>query len=183
MTEVGLNIDGHEVKAEEGTAIIEAARKAGIEIPHLCYREDLHPTTGCRLCLVEVEGSRTLVASCAFPVANKMVVRTNTQRVQAARKLVVELLLSDHPYDCMTCEKSGTCLLEKYAYQYGIRQPRFLGEEHDYSLRASNPFFERDYNKCILCGRCVTVCHEIQYCEAVDYSKRRSEEHTSELQS
>jgi predicted molibdopterin-dependent oxidoreductase YjgC len=172
MTEVGLNIDGHEVKAEEGTSIIEAARKAGIEIPHLCYREDLHPTTGCRLCLVEVEGSRTLVASCAFPVANKMVVRTNTQRVQAARKLVVELLLSDHPYDCMTCEKSGTCLLEKYAYQFGIRQPRFLGEEHDYSLRASNPFFERDYNKCILCGRCVTVCHEIQYCEAVDYSRR-----------
>ena len=172
MTEAGLNIDGHEVKAEEGTSIIEAARKAGIEIPHLCYREDLHPTTGCRLCVVEVEGARTLVASCAFPVANKMVVRTNTQRVQEARKLVVELLLSDHPYDCMTCEKSGTCLLEKYAYQFGIRQPRFLGEEHDYSLRASNPFFERDYNKCILCGRCVTVCHEVQYCEAVDYSRR-----------
>lgn len=172
MAEIQLTIDGREVRAAERTTILEAARKAGIGIPHLCYREDLTPTTGCRLCVVEVEGARTLIASCAFPVANKMVVRTNTQRVLEARKLVVELLLSDHPYDCMTCEKSGTCLLEKYAYQFGIRQPRFLGDQHEYSLRASNPFFERDYNKCILCGRCVTVCHEIQYCEAVDYSKR-----------
>jgi predicted molibdopterin-dependent oxidoreductase YjgC len=172
MAEIQLTIDGREVRAEEGTTILEAARKAGIDIPHLCYREDLAPTTGCRLCVVEVEGARTLIASCAFPAANRMVVHTHTPRVQDARKLVVELLLSDHPYDCMTCEKSGTCLLEKYAYQFGIRQARFKGEQHDYSLRASNPFFERDYNKCILCGRCVTVCHEIQYCEAVDYSRR-----------
>ncbi len=172
MPEVTLTIDGREVKAEQGMTVFQAAKKAGIKIPHLCYREDLTANAACRLCVVEVEGSRTLVASCAFPVANKMVVRTHTQRVQEARKLVVELLLSDHPYDCMTCEKSGTCLLEKYAYQLGIRQPRFVGEEHHYSLRASNPFFERDYNKCILCGRCVTVCHEVQYCEAVDHSRR-----------
>jgi len=172
MPEVTLTIDGREVKAEQGMTVFQAAEKAGIKIPHLCYREDLTANAACRLCVVEVEGSRTLVASCAFPVANKMVVRTHTQRVQEARKLVVELLLSDHPYDCMTCEKSGTCLLEKYAYQFGIRQPRFVGDEHNYSLRASNPFFERDYNKCILCGRCVTVCHEVQYCEAVDYSRR-----------
>ncbi len=172
MAEIQLTIDGRQVRAEKGQTIMEAARKSGIDIPHLCYREDLAPTTGCRLCVVEVEGARTLVASCAFPAAEKMVVRTNTKRVQDARKLVVELLLSDHPYDCMTCEKSGTCLLEKYAYQFGIRRPRFEGEQHDYAVRASNPFFERDYNKCILCGRCVTVCHEVQYCEAVDYSKR-----------
>ena len=172
MSEIQLTVDGREVRAEEGLTIMEAARKEGIDIPHLCYREDLTPTTGCRLCVVEVEGARTLIASCAMPVANKMVVRTNTKRVQEARKLVVELLLSDHPYDCMTCEKSGSCLLEKYAYEFGIRKPRFMGEKHDYPLRSSNPFFERDYNKCILCGRCVTVCHEVQYCEAVDYSKR-----------
>jgi len=85
---------------------------------------------------------------------------------------VIELLLSDHPYDCMTCEKSGSCKLEKYAYELGIRKPHFEGEKHNYPLRATNPFFERDYNKCILCARCVTVCHEIQYCEAVDQSKR-----------
>ena len=172
MGDIRLTIDGREVQAEEGTTIFEAARKAGIHIPHLCYRHDLTPTTSCRLCVVEVEGARTLVASCALPVAPKMVIRTGTKRVQDARKLVVELLLSDHPYDCMTCEKSGSCKLEKYAYEFGIRKARFLGEKHEYSLRAANPFYERDYNKCILCGRCVTVCQEIQYCEAVDYSKR-----------
>jgi formate dehydrogenase alpha subunit len=172
MAEIQLTIDGREVRTQEGMTIFEAARKAGIHIPHLCYREDLTPTTACRLCVVEVEGARTLIASCAFPVAPKMVVRTHTKRVQDARKLVVELLLSDHPYDCMTCEKSGSCQLEKYAYELGIRKPRFEGDKHDYALRASNPFFERDYNKCILCGRCATVCHEIQYCEAVDYAKR-----------
>ncbi len=172
MPEIKLNVDGREVQSEAGITIFEACRKAGISIPHLCYREDLTPTSACRLCVVEVEGSRTLVASCAYPVANNMVVRTNSKRVQDARRLAVELLLSDHPYDCMTCEKSGSCRLEKYAYEFGIRKPRFEGEKHSYPLRASNPFYERDYNKCILCGRCVTVCHEVQYCEAVDYSNR-----------
>ena len=172
MAEIQLTIDGREVKAEAGMTIFEAAKKAGIPIPHLCYREDLTPTTACRLCVVEVEGARTLVASCAYPVANKMVVRTNTKRVQDARRLVIEFLLSDHPYDCMTCEKSGSCKLEKYAYEFGIRKSRFEGEKHNYPVRSANPFFERDYNKCILCGRCVTVCHEVQYCEAVDQSKR-----------
>jgi formate dehydrogenase alpha subunit len=172
MAEIQLTIDGQEIRAQEGTTLFEAARKIGIDIPHLCYREDLTSTTACRLCVVEVDGARTLVASCAYPVADKMVVRTNTKRVQDARKLVIELLLSDHPYDCMTCEKSGSCKLEKYAYELGIRKPHFEGEKHNYPLRATNPFFERDYNKCILCARCVTVCHEIQYCEAVDQSKR-----------
>ena len=172
MREIHLSIDGLEVKAEEGTTIFEAARKVGIKIPHLCYRNDLTPTTACRLCVVEMEGARTLVASCAYPVADKMVVRTDTERVRDARKLVIELLLSDHPYDCMTCEKSGSCKLEKYAYAFGIRKSRFEGEKHNYPIRSSNPFYERDYNKCILCGRCVTVCHEVQYCEAVDHSKR-----------
>ena len=168
MADIQLTINGREVKAEEGMTIFQAAERAGVRIPHLCYRDDLTPTTGCRMCVVEVEGARTLVASCAYPVANKMVVRTETPRVRDARKLVLEFLLSDHPYDCMTCEKSGSCKLEKYAYEYGIRKSRFEGEAHGYPIRAANPFFERDYNKCILCGRCVTVCYEIQYCEAVD---------------
>jgi NADP-reducing hydrogenase subunit HndD len=172
MAEISLTIDGREIGAEEGTTIFDAARKAGISIPHLCYREDLSPTAACRLCLVEVEGARTPVASCAYPIAPNMVVNTNTVRVQRARKQVIELLLSDHPYDCMTCEKSGSCKLETYAYQFGIRKSRFEGEQHHYPVRDANPFFERDYNKCILCARCVTVCHEIQYCEAVDQTHR-----------
>lgn len=172
MKEIRLNIDGREVESEGGVTILEAARKAGIEIPHLCYRDDLTPTSACRLCVVEVEGARTLIASCAYPAADKMVVKTQTERVLDARRLVIEFLLSDHPYDCMTCEKSGSCKLEKYAYELGIRQPRFVGEKHNYPVRSANPFFERDYNKCILCGRCVTVVHELQYCGAVDQTKR-----------
>ena len=172
MSDIKLLIDDKEIAVEQGTTIFEAARQAGIHIPHLCYREDLTVTAACRLCIVEVEGARNLVASCAAPAANNMKVHTNTARVSEARKQVIELLLSDHPYDCMTCEKSGACKLEKYAYQLGVRKPRFQGGKHDYPVRAANPFFERDYNKCILCARCVTVCHEVQYCEAVDQSKR-----------
>jgi len=172
MAEIQLTIDGREVVTEEGKSIFEAARKVGIRIPHLCYREDLTVTAACRLCVVEVEGARTLVASCAYPVANRMVVRTDTQRVLDARRLALEFLLSDHPYDCMTCERSGSCKLEKYAYEYGVKRSRFEGDQHDYPIRSINPFFERDYNKCILCGRCVTVCHELQYCEAVDQVNR-----------
>jgi predicted molibdopterin-dependent oxidoreductase YjgC len=172
MPEINLTIDGQKVKAEAGTSVFQAAEGAGIKIPHLCYREDLSATSACRLCVVEVEGARTLTASCSLPVANNMVVKTSTPRILQARKMVLEFLLSDHPYDCMTCEKSGGCKLEKYAYEYGIRKTRFEGEKHDYPLRSTNPFFERDYNKCILCARCVTVCHEIQYCEAVDQIHR-----------
>lgn len=172
MPEVILTIDDQKVKAQTGMSILQAAQMAGIEIPHLCYREDLPPTSACRLCVVEVEGARTLVASCSYPVANNLIVKTKTPRVQEARRMVIEFLLSDHPYDCMTCEKSGACLLEKYAYEFGLRQPRFSGERHHYPLRAANPFYERDYNKCILCGRCVTVCHEIQFCAVVDQTNR-----------
>jgi predicted molibdopterin-dependent oxidoreductase YjgC len=172
MAEVLLTIDGREVTAEEGMTVFEAAKKAGILIPHLCYRSDLPATAACRMCVVEVEGTRTLVASCAYPVANKMVVHTDSPRVLEARKLVIEFLLSDHPYDCMTCEKSGFCKLEKYAYEFGVRTSRFEGEKHTYPVRSANPFYERDYNKCILCGRCVSVCHEVQYCEAVDQIHR-----------
>lgn len=172
MANVPLTIDGREIIAEEGMTVFQAARRAGIEIPHLCYREDLPPTSTCRLCVVEVEGAPTLVASCAYPVAKNLVVKTQTPRVLDSRRMILEWLLSDHPYDCMTCEKSGACGLEKYAYAFGIRQPRFQGERRDYPVRAANPFFERDYNKCILCGRCVTVCHEVQYCEAVDQTGR-----------
>ncbi|TET75242.1 MAG: formate dehydrogenase subunit alpha [Dehalococcoidia bacterium] len=172
MNEVRLQINGKEVSTAEGTTIFEAARSVGIEIPHLCYREDLTPTAACRLCVVEVEGARNLVASCAYPVANNLVVRTNTERVIKTRRLVIELLLSDHPFDCMTCEKSGACELERYAYELGVATTRFQGEKHDYPLDETNPFFVRDYNKCILCERCVKVCSDVQFVEAIDFAHR-----------
>jgi len=172
VNEVTLSINSQEVKIREGATILEAAKSIGIEIPHLCYREDLPPTSACRLCVVEVEGARNLVASCSYPAANNMVVRTNTERVTKARRLVLELLLSDHPYDCMTCERSGACDLEKYAYELGVPTTRFQGEQHAYPLDETHPFFVRDYNKCILCERCVTACNEVQFAEAINLAHR-----------
>lgn len=172
MDTVTLTINGQQVTVQRGTTIFQAARTLEIPIPHLCYHADLRPNGACRLCLVEVAGARNLVASCSFPVSDGMVVRTDTPRVQDARRMVIELLLSDHPFDCMTCEKSGSCKLEQYAYQLGVRTSRFEGERHHYPIDESNPFIQRDYNKCILCGRCVTACNEVQRWEAIDYIGR-----------
>ena len=175
MAEVSLTIDDKEVTAQEEMTVFQAARAAGIEIPHLCYHEKLPPTGACRMCVVEVEGGRSLAASCALPVADGMVVKTNTERVIKARKLALELLLSDHPLDCMTCEKAGNCKLQDYAYEYGISEPMFVGEHyesHDLPIDTSNPFIVRDYNKCILCGRCVAACDAIQVSEALDFGER-----------
>jgi len=168
MSQLSLQIDGIEVSVTEGTTIFDAAKSIGIDIPHLCHMEGLTPAAACRLCVVEVEGARNLIASCGHPAANKMVVKTDTERVIRARRMVIELLLSDHPFDCMTCEKSGACELEKYAYELGVPTTRFQGEKHDYTLDDSNPFFVRDYNKCILCERCVKACRDIQFVEAIN---------------
>jgi formate dehydrogenase alpha subunit len=172
MNTVTLQIDGREVSVAEGTTVFEAARGAGIEIPHLCFMENLTPSAACRLCVVEVEGSRNLVASCAHPATNNMVVSTNTERVTRARRLAIDLLLSDHPFDCMTCEDSGDCELEKYAYELGVSTTRFKGGKHAYPLDETNPFFVRDYNKCILCERCVKACNDVQFVEAINYAHR-----------
>ncbi len=122
MSTINLTIDNMKVEVPAGATVFWAAKKAGIEIPHLCYSEGLSPTSACRLCVVEVQGARNLSASCSLPVTNNMVVSTNSPRVMAARRMVIEFLLSDHPSDCMTCEKSGTCALEKYAYELGVRK-------------------------------------------------------------
>ena len=172
MNRVKLQIDGRDVSAKEGATLLEAATDAGIKIPRLCHMEGLTPNAACRLCLVEVKGVRNLVASCSYPLSPNMVVNTNSQRVVKARKLSMELMLSDHPLDCMTCEKNGSCDLQRYAYELGVSSSRFQGERHAYPLDESNPFFVRDYNKCILCGRCVTACNEAQFVGAIDFAYR-----------
>ncbi|MDI6792283.1 MAG: formate dehydrogenase subunit alpha [bacterium] len=169
---VELTIDGKTVEVEEGTTVFQAAKSLGIKIPHLCYHKHLLPTGACRLCLVEVEGARSLVASCACPVSPGIKVMTNTDRVINARKMVIDLLLSDHPQDCLICEKNGDCKLQNYAYQLGVRSTSFKGERHVYPIDSSNPFIERDYNKCILCGRCVATCATIQRNNVVDFAGR-----------
>jgi predicted molibdopterin-dependent oxidoreductase YjgC len=172
MNEIRITIDGKEVSVSKGTTIMEAARSVGIDIPHLCYGDGLSPTADCRLCVVEVSGGKNLVPSCAYPAANNMVINTKSERVLKARRMVIELLLSDHPFDCMTCEKSGDCGLERYAYELGVATSRFQGEKHMYPLDDSNPFFVRDYNKCILCERCVNVCRDVQFVEAIGVTHR-----------
>ncbi|MBN1834746.1 MAG: formate dehydrogenase subunit alpha [Spirochaetales bacterium] len=176
---VTLTIDGREVSVRSGVTIYWAAKKLGIEIPHLCYGEDLPPMSSCRLCVVEVEGMRTLAASCSHPVAQGMIVKTDTERVRRARKANLELLLSDHNVECIVCEKSGDCLLEKYAYEFGVKGPSYGGERIERPVHEENPFIIRDYNKCILCGRCVYACNEIQHDHAISVSNRGFKAHIS----
>lgn len=172
MDKVHLTIDGKKIEVPAGTTIMQAAKMLRIKIPHLCYLENLPLISACRLCLVEVEGAKTLIASCSCPVSEGMVVKTDSEKVIQARRIVLELLLSTHPFDCLTCEKSGDCKLEKYAYELKVKSSRFTGEKNIYSIENDNPFIERDYNKCILCGRCIFACGEVQYQEIYDYAYR-----------
>ena len=174
MVDVSLTINDKEIKVQAGLTILKAAKLAGIEIPNLCYHEALPPIGSCRLCIVEVEiqGVKRIVASCGFMVAEGMKVKTDTDQLINTRKLVLELILSDHPLDCMTCEKAGNCKLQDYAYAYGLSKTRFIGEHHEYPVDVSNPFIIRDLNKCILCGRCVAACNNIQVSEVLEFSNR-----------
>ncbi|MFH1562934.1 MAG: formate dehydrogenase subunit alpha [Nitrospirota bacterium] len=169
---IELTIDGKITNVKEGTTILQAAKSVGVKIPHLCYHKSLSPSSSCRICVVEVEGARTLVASCSYPVSAGMKVKTDTERVLNARRLVLDLLLSNHPTDCLTCEKNGVCKLQKYAYELGVTSTSFEGEKTQYPIDTSNPFIERDYTKCILCGRCVSVCDEIQMLGIPNFANR-----------
>jgi NADH-quinone oxidoreductase subunit G/NADP-reducing hydrogenase subunit HndD len=161
MGKVELTIDGKKISVEEGTTILEAAKSAGIQIPTLCYLEGMHPIGACRVCLVEVEGARSLQTSCTTPVSQGMVVKTNTPRVRSARKTVVELMLSAHNQECTSCGRNLNCELQKVAKQLGLQESRFTGEKPRVIVDTSSPIV-RDSSKCILCRRCVTVCHEVQ---------------------
>ncbi len=165
MSVVSLTIDNIHLSAEPGTTIHQAAKSVGIHIPTLCALTDIGHTPGsCRVCTVEVDGQRTLVASCVFPVAEGMVVRTTTERVRSARKMVVELLLANHPTECNHCIRNGNCELQKVAEQTGVREVRFAIPPFpkEGAVDTSSPSIVRDPRKCINCHRCVTVCEQIQ---------------------
>jgi predicted molibdopterin-dependent oxidoreductase YjgC len=169
---VTLVIDGRELKTQPGQTIFTAAREAGIKIPHLCYHDRLPPTGACRLCVVEAKGARALVTSCTTPVSEGMEIYTNSDRVRKARKTIIELLVSNHPLDCMTCELAGNCKLQDYAYEYGVKSSRFQGEKAEFPLQDDNGFIVRDYSKCILCGRCVWACANLRYRNVIDFTGR-----------
>lgn len=166
-----LNINGKPITAKPGQTLLEAARDANIYIPSLCYLEGVHQFGGCRMCMVEVEGARTLVAACMAEARDGMVVKTNTARARHARKLNCELLLSDHPQDCLACFRSGECELQALAQTLGVREARFKGERSKQALDIS-PSITRDTGKCILCRRCVSVCNEVQKIGVLNAQKR-----------
>ena len=157
-----LTIDDIKVEVPEGTSVLHAARQAGIRIPTLCHIEGRDPIGACRVCLVEIEGARTLVASCSQPVNDGMVVHTTSRAVREGRRTVVELLLSEHDGDCQVCARSADCELRTLAQELGIDELRYQGERTRRTVDASTPALIRDTGKCIMCRRCVTVCNEVQ---------------------
>ncbi|NLM20173.1 MAG: 2Fe-2S iron-sulfur cluster binding domain-containing protein [Peptococcaceae bacterium] len=158
---VNLTINGKNVSAMEGTTILDAAKQNGIYIPNLCYLEGVHKIGACRLCVVEVEGAKSLQPSCMVTVREGMVVKTNTNKVRQARKILYELILSDHPQDCLNCDRNQSCELQAMGQRLGVKEARFAGERSEGGLDVS-PSITRDMSKCILCRRCLTVCNEIQ---------------------
>lgn len=172
MAKIQFTLNGHPRTVEAGTTILEAAREAGIEIPALCHHPALSDFGACRLCVVKVEGARNLVASCVTQVTPGMVVETHAPEVIEARKMILELLLANHPLDCLTCDKCGDCRLQDYAYEYEVAGSGFEGERHQYDLDDSNPYIIRDNNKCILCGRCIRACSEIKGMHILTFAGR-----------
>ena len=169
---ITLTIDGHALTVPEGTTVMQAAEKLAIRIPRLCYHPRLHLEGSCRVCLVEVEGIRNPVASCSYPVFEGMAVHTNTPEIREIRRTIVELLLDNHPEDCQTCERDGNCELQYLAYSTGVRERFYQGEKKHYDKDFSSPSVIRDPNKCILCGRCVRMCAEVQGVSALGYIDR-----------
>jgi formate dehydrogenase beta subunit len=173
---VTLNIDGNEIKTKKGKTVLQAALDAGIYIPHLCHHPDLSPLGACRLCLVEVEGMRGLPPACTTVVAEGMVVKTRTPPVERVRRIAIELILAAHPPHCMMCTDSLNCELQLVA-QYmgiylGITEQRLRNLRRNLPVDDSNPLFERDISKCILCGRCVRACYELRGVEVLSFISR-----------
>ena len=169
---VTLTIDGQEVKAKKGSTILQAARGAGIDIPTLCYLKDIHETGDCRMCIVEVEGARGFVTSCITKATDGMVVRTNTPAVMETRKTILDLTISNHKVECLTCVRDGNCELQNLSKKYHIKEVEFAGERTEHELDELSPSIVRDANKCVLCRRCTATCQKVQEIGAIECLNR-----------
>ena len=159
---VNLTIDNIPVTVPAGTTVLEAARSAGIKIPSLCFLKDVNEIGACRICVVEVEGARSLMASCVYPVSEGMVVRTNTPKVRHSRQLTLELILSNHRMDCLTCSRNAQCELRQLAADLGIDAVRYANDDLMPQIEDTALHLVRDNSKCILCRRCVATCRKLQ---------------------
>lgn len=159
---VSLTINGQKITVPEDYFLIQAARELNIEIPALCYDPDLEVVAACRLCLVEIEGSRKLETSCSVKVREGMSVNTESEKVVKARREILQLLLDSHPNDCLTCQKAGECLLQKYSYKYNVKFREHNGVRREQQQDNSSPYILKDNSKCILCGKCVRTCSQVK---------------------
>ena len=171
MEMLNVTVNGIAVSVPQGSTIREAARVAGIEIPTLCYMKEKNEIGACRICVVEATGARGLVTACVYPVTDGMAIQTNSAKVRAARKTTLELILSTHDMNCLSCPRSTNCELQKLCLEYGVDSHAFEGFKPTYELDYSTPHLVRDNNKCILCRRCVAVCEE-QYVSVIGANNR-----------
>lgn len=171
---ITIEVNNRPIEAEEGEMLLSALNRAGIRVPTLCHMESLVPSGACRMCVVEVEGQRSLIPSCSYPVSKGMKVRTHSERALQARKTIVELLLANHPDDCLFCIRNNNCELQSLSSELGVHQRRYSGAKNDFKLDTSSPSLVRDPAKCILCGKCVRVCEEVQGVSAIDFINRGS---------
>ena len=169
---IHLTINGKNVEVEEESTILEAARKANIDIPTLCFLKDVNEVGDCRMCVVEVEGRRGLATACIQKAEEGMVVNTSTPTVIEARKVVLDLILSNHDRECLTCTRNGNCELQRLAQQFYVDDIRYKGERNVHEIDDLSPAIVRDFNKCVLCRRCVATCKKVQGIGAIDSANR-----------
>jgi len=171
---INIEVNNKKIEAKPGETILTALKRAGITVPTLCFLEGMTPTGSCRMCVVEIEGFADLIPSCAFPVSEGMKIYTDSQRVVNARKTIVELLLANHPDDCLYCPRNMNCELQKLSEIAGVTDRKYLAKKSEHHLDYSSPSIVRDPAKCILCGRCIRVCEEVQGISAIDFIGRGS---------
>lgn len=169
---IDIEVNNKKIQAKKGETILETLNRNGIKVPTLCRMEGFTPTGACRMCVVEAEGKSGLIPSCSYQIEEPIKIRTHSPRVIQARKMLVELLLSNHPDDCLYCASNGNCQLQDLAVELNIRERRISGEKTKSNLDQSSPGIVRDPAKCILCGRCVRVCEEVLDVSTFDFYKR-----------
>ena len=169
---IHLTINGINVEIEEGSTILQAARKANIDIPTLCFLKDINEVGDCRMCIVEVEGNRGFATACIQKVSEGMIVKTNTPAVIESRKIVLDLILSNHDRECLTCTRNGTCELQKLAQEFYVDEIKYQGSRNKHEIDNLSPAIVRDFNKCILCRRCIATCKNVQGIGAIDCINR-----------
>ena len=171
---MNIEVNNKVLEAKQGETILDVLNRNGIKIPTLCHMKDFFPSGACRMCVVEHENSGKLVTACSYPVEEGMKIKTHTARVVESRKMIIELLLSNHPDDCLYCVRNGNCTLQDLAVEHNVTERRITGKKNNFHKDLSSPSISRDPDKCILCGRCVRVCEEVMSVSAIDYINRGS---------